>query len=140
MLHQDFFDSVNAGNWTTIPVGVAIFGAASTYVPAEDDLAVSTLDPASNEVDVAGYARQTLSSQTVMRSGGMPTLKGGTVSFGALDGDTAKLIVFYRIVGDGTDDSANRVLKTSVVDEAFDGGSFNVALPSGVFAVGDWAA
>lgn len=139
MLHRDFFDSVNSGNWPTTEVGVLLLGAANTYVPDEPDLAVSDLDPATHEVTVTDYERQILSAQTVDYTDGIPTLKGGTVAFGALDGDTVKLVAFYRVVGDGSDDAENRILKTAVVDVAFDGGAFNVALPGGVFAVGDWS-
>lgn len=111
----------------------------SGYVFNRDDDFVDDLDPASNEITVAGYSRINLTggTRTVDDTANQITYSADSPDFGTLaGGENATDIVLYEFVTDDSDSTLIAMFSFTSTDTAvFD--PFVVTLDGGVVAYND---
>lgn len=110
----------------------------SGYTFNKDHDFVSDLTPASNEVTVAGYARQALANESLTRDDTNDRVKfdGDDVAFGALSaGETIAAAVLY--VYNASDSAAQMVAYIDLTDTPTNGSTVTIQWHAdGIFYVG----
>ena len=89
-LHRGGLQRVSPYVWPSLTVKALLFHEASTAAPNVDDVYVSSVVPASNELVNTGYSRVTLTglASTYNTTTNLWELEADDVDFGALTGDT----------------------------------------------------
>ena len=134
--HDGALEWLSPLGWPSLTFKAMLWHETSTAAPAESDIYVADLVPASNELVNDDYDRVTVTGKTSTLVAGAYELAANTVSFGVLSGATlTQGCSGWSVYAHIGADSANILIASRTFDPVtFNGTEVTIPFPDGIFA------